>query len=100
MDDLWVVLPHFGAGGAQKVGLLAAEHFASQGLRVRVLSLRHGHPIKHALPAGVEVFDLGPDEAVLHPWLRDVADRSLPARMRRFSLAQVLKVQRGRHQSL
>ena len=28
MDDLWVVLPHLGAGGAQKVGLLAAEHFA------------------------------------------------------------------------
>lgn len=94
MDDLWVVLPHLGAGGAQKVGLLAAEHFASQGLRVQVLSLRHGHPIKHALPAGVEVFDLGPDEAILHPWLRDVADRSLLARMRRFSLAQVLKVQR------
>ena len=94
MDDLWVVLPHLGAGGAQKVGLLAAEHFAAQGLRVRVLSLRHGHPIKHALPDGVELFDLGPDEAVLHPWLRDGSDRSLPARARRFSLAQVLKVQR------
>ena len=48
MDDLWVVLPHIGAGGAQKVGLLAAEHFAAQGFKVRVLSLRHGHPIKHA----------------------------------------------------
>ena len=94
MDDLWVVLPHLGAGGAQKVGLLAAEHFALQGLRVRVLSLRHDHPIKHALPEGVEVFDLGPDQQLLHPWLRDGSDRSLPARARRFSLAQVLKVQR------
>ena len=28
VDDLWVVLPHLGAGGAQKVGLLAADHFA------------------------------------------------------------------------
>ena len=46
MDDLWVILPHLGAGGAQKVGLLAAEHFVSQGFRVRVLSLRHSHPIK------------------------------------------------------
>ena len=94
MDDLWVVLPHLGAGGAQKVGLLAAEHFASQGLRVRVLSLRHGHPIKHALPAEVDVFDLGPDEAALHPWLSDVANRSLLARARRFSLAQLIKLQR------
>ena len=61
MDDLWVVLPHIGAGGAQKVGLLAAEHFAVQGFKVRVLSLRHGHPIKHAIPDGVELLDLGPD---------------------------------------
>jgi len=94
MDDLWVVLPHLGAGGAQKVGLLAAEHFAAQGYRVRVLSLRHGHPLKHTIPAGVELFDLGPDEAVLHPWLRDGWNRSLLARSRRFTLAQVLKVQR------
>ena len=79
MDDLWVVLPHLGAGGAQKVGLLAAEHFASQGLRVRVLSLRHGHPIKHALPAEVDVFDLGPDEAALHPLDRGPAHWGRPA---------------------
>ena len=58
MDDLWVVLPHLGAGGAQKVGLLAAAHFAEQGLKVRVLSLRRDHPVKHVLPKGVEVFDL------------------------------------------
>ena len=96
MDDLWVVLPHIGAGGAQKVGLLAAEHFAARGFKVRVLSLRHGHPIKHALPAGVEVFDLGPDDGFdLHPWLRDGWDRSLPARGRRFTIAQVLKLRRG-----
>ena len=93
MDDLWVVLPHFGAGGAQKVGLLAAEHFAAQGLKVRVLSLRHGHPIKHALPDGVRAFDLGPDAQ--HPWLADVHNRSLPARGRRFLLAQVLRLQRA-----
>ena len=45
MDDLWVVLPHLGAGGAQKVALLAAEHFSAQGYRVRVLTLIHGHPV-------------------------------------------------------
>ena len=94
MDDLWVVLPHIGAGGAQKVGLLAAEHFAARGFKVRVLSLRHGHPIKHAFPAGVEVFDLGPDVFDLHPWLRDGWNRSLPARGRRFTIAQVLKLRR------
>ena len=91
MDDLWVVLPHLGAGGAQKVGLLAAEHFVAQGFRVRVLSLRHGHPIKQTIPSGVEVFDLEPD---VHPWFRDVSNRSLKARSRRFILAQVLKLLR------
>ena len=92
MDDLWVVLPHIGAGGAQKVGLLAAEHFAAQGLKVRVLSLRHGHPIKHAIPNGVELFDLGPDS--LHPWLQDGRNRSLIARGRRFMIAQFIKLRR------
>ena len=95
MDDLWVVLPHLGAGGAQKVGLLAAEHFANQGFKVRVLSLRHGHPIKHAIPEGVELFDLGPDDDFsLHPWLQDGWNRSPLARGRRFSLAQMLKLRR------
>ena len=95
MDDLWVVLPHIGAGGAQKVGLLAAEHFAAQGFKVRVLSLRHGHPIKHAIPEGVELFDLGPDDDFsLHPWLQDGWNRSLIARGRRFTIAQVLRLRR------
>lgn len=89
MDDLWIVLPHFGAGGAQKVGLLAAKHFAAQGLKVRVLSLRHGHPIKHRLPDNITAFDLGPDEDdfSVHTWLQDVWNRLLPARSRRFSVA-------------
>ena len=93
MDDLWVVLPHLGAGGAQKVGLLAAAHFAEQGLKVRVLSLRRDHPIKHVLPKGVEVFDLGPDE-VVHPWLTNAEDRAFLSRLRRFTLAQMLKLHR------
>ena len=85
MDDLWVVLPHIGAGGAQKVGLLAAEHFAVQGFKVRVLSLRHGHPIKHAIPDGVELLDLGPD-------VEGGGNRSLIARLRRFTNAQLIKL--------
>ena len=84
MDDLWVVLPHLGAGGAQKVGLLAAEHFVAQGFRVRVLSLRPSHPIKQTIPAGVEVFDLETD---VHPWFRDVSHRSLKVLSRKFVLA-------------
>jgi len=95
MDDLWVVLPHLGAGGAQKVGLLAAEHFAAQGYKVRVLSLRHGHPIKHRLPENITTFDLGPDNDLnVHPWLRDVWNRSLLARTRRFCVAQCIKLRR------
>ena len=96
MDDLWVVLPHLGAGGAQKVGLLAAEHFAEQGMKVRVLSLRPEHPVKHRLPANVRMLDidLHPDAEDVHPWLRDVWDRSLLARGRRFSIAQLIKLRR------
>ncbi len=30
-DDLWIVLPHLGPGGAQKVAVLAASHFATRG---------------------------------------------------------------------
>ena len=38
-DDLWIVLPHLGAGGAQKVALIAAHHFAVQGLKVKLVTL-------------------------------------------------------------
>ena len=94
MDDLWVVLPHLGAGGAQKVGLLAAEHFADQGLRVQLLSLRPDHPVCHRLPRNVSLMDLALEQSEVHPWLRDVGDRSLVARSRRFSVAQWIKVRR------
>lgn len=52
-DDLWLVLPHLGAGGAQKVALMAAERFACQGFSVRVVTWRNDHPIVHAIPVGV-----------------------------------------------
>ena len=60
-DDLWVVLPHLGAGGAQKVALLAAGHFADQGLSVRLITLTHGHPVVYALPPGVIHQELAPE---------------------------------------
>lgn len=94
MDDLWIVLPHLGAGGAQKVALLAADHFAAQGLRVRVLTLIHGHPVMHRIPEGVRHQELGPDANALHPWLRDGWNRSLLARGRRYLIAQVVKAYR------
>ncbi len=57
MDDLWVVLPHIGAGGAQKVGLLAAGILRFRDSRCGC-SLRHGHPIKHAIPdSGARIWD-------------------------------------------
>ncbi len=93
MDDLWVVLPHLGAGGAQKVGLLAAEHFSAQGYRVKVLTLIHGHPVLHAIPKGVKHQELGP-ESNLHPWLSDGWNRSWFARARRFGIAQCVKAHR------
>ena len=93
MDDLWVVLPHLGAGGAQKVGLLAAEHFSAQGYRVKVVTLIHGHPVTHVIPQGVRHEELGP-ESNLHHWLCDGWNRSLIARSRRFGVAQFVKVHR------
>ena len=93
MDDLWVVLPHLGAGGAQKVGLLAAEHFSAQGYRVKVVTLIHGHPVRHAIPHGVIHQELGP-ESNSHPWLRDGWNRSWMARARRFGVAQFVKAHR------
>ena len=93
MDDLWVVLPHLGAGGAQKVGLLAAEHFSEQGYCVKVVTLIHGHPVLHAVPHGVRHLELGA-ESNLHPWLRDGWNRSWIARARRFGVAQLLKAHR------
>jgi glycosyltransferase involved in cell wall biosynthesis len=89
MDDLWVVLPHLGPGGAQKVGLLAAGHFAAQGLKVRVLTLYHEHPVLHHLPPGITHSDIGPD-----PTQIDIRDRSLQARGRRFCRAQLIKLRR------
>ena len=37
IDDLWLVLPHLGPGGAQKVALLAAGFFMAKGWRVRLV---------------------------------------------------------------
>jgi len=58
-DDLWLVLPHLGAGGAQKVALIAARHFAAQGLKVKLVTLIPGHPAAHALPEGIPLLELG-----------------------------------------
>ena len=88
MDDLWIVLPHLGAGGAQKVALLAASHFASLGHSVRVLTLHPGHPVQHRLPLGVIHEELCRAEDLLHPWLRDSWNRSFVSRCRRFVLTQ------------
>ena len=91
-DDLWIVLPHLGPGGAQKVALLAAAHFQAQGLRIRVVTLLPDHPLAHALPAGLEQLDLGP--AVAQAWLGDHWNRSWQARARRFLSAQRRRIRR------
>ena len=62
-DDLWIVLPHLGPGGAQKVALLAAERYQAMGWRVRVVTLLPEHPVVHALPEGLAHLDLGSEVA-------------------------------------
>ena len=91
-DDLWLVLPHLGPGGAQKVALLAAQHFASQGLRLRVVTVLPGHPLAHALPPQVEHLDLGP--VVELAWRGDHGNRRWTARGRRFLRAQQRRLHR------
>ena len=80
-DDLWFVLPHLGAGGAQKVALIAARHFAAQGLKVKLVTLIPGHPVAHTLPDGIPLLELGAP-----------TNRSWWARGGRFSLAQLDKL--------
>ena len=80
-DDLWLVLPHLGAGGAQKVALIAARNFSSQGLKVKLVTLIPGHPVAHTLPDGIPLLELGTP-----------AHRSWWARGGRFALAQLDKL--------
>ena len=81
-DDLWLVLPHLGPGGAQKVALLAAGFFMAKGWRVRLVTMLPGPAQAHAIPEGLLVTDLAP--AVDALWKRDHWNRSLLARGRRY----------------
>ena len=78
-DDLWLVLPHLGPGGAQKVALLAAGFFMAKGWRVRLVTMLPGPAQAHAIPEGLLVTDLA--DAL---WKRDHWNRSLVARARRY----------------
>ena len=57
--DLMIVLPHLGPGGAQKVALLAADHFLAAGLKVVLVTLLPDKPRTHALPDALCWIDLG-----------------------------------------
>ena len=57
-SDLCLVLPHLGAGGAQKVAVLAAEHYQLAGYRVELITLLPDRDILHHLPLGVVHVDL------------------------------------------
>lgn len=81
-DDLWIVLPHLGPGGAQKVAMLAAAHFTELGYRITVVSLLPDKAPVHAVPPGVKLIDLG--DAVAAARRGDWWNRSLQARGRRF----------------
>ena len=58
-SDLSLGLPHLGAGGAQKVAVLAAEHFQQAGYRVELITLLPDQEVLHVLPLGVDHIDLG-----------------------------------------
>jgi len=76
--DLVIVLPHLGPGGAQKVALMAADHFIRHGLSVVLVTLLPNKPVAHVLPEGLLWIDLGPK--VAETW----SDRALTARAARF----------------
>ncbi|WP_295889001.1 glycosyltransferase [uncultured Thiohalocapsa sp.] len=60
--DLLVVIPHLGAGGAQRVASLLVRHWQSKGVRIGIATL-FPEDDAHALPAGVRRFDLAADPA-------------------------------------
>ena len=72
-DDLWLVLPHLGPGGAQKVALLAAGFFIAKGWRVRLVTMLPGHARAHAIPDGLLVTDLAPVVDAL--WKRSLLEQ-------------------------
>ena len=79
--DLVIVLPHLGPGGAQKVALMAAEHYVRDGLRVALVTLLPDKSLAHALPDGLLWIDLGPEVAAT--W----SNRAMAARAKRFLVA-------------
>ena len=79
--DLVIVLPHLGPGGAQKVALMAAEHFLQDGMEVVLVTLLPDKPLAHVLPDGLLWIDLGPNVAAT--W----SNRAVHARALRFLLA-------------
>lgn len=78
-SDLVIVLPHLGPGGAQKVALMAAEHFLVQGRQVTLVTLLPDKPFTHAVPEGLRWVDLGPAVA------ETSSNRAPIARIWRFS---------------
>ncbi len=81
-EDLWLLLPHLGPGGAQKVALLVAAYFMGKGWKVRLVTVLPGPGLAHTIPDGLLITDLGP--AVDRLWKRDHWNRSWIARGRRF----------------
>ena len=57
--SFFIVLPHLGSGGAQKVALLAAEHYERRGVEVVVVTFLPDKPLAHRLPDEVEWIGLG-----------------------------------------
>lgn len=92
-DDLWLVLPHLGPGGAQKVALLAARYFMAKGWRVRVVTLLPGPPTAHVLPENVLITHLGPAVEAIQK--RDYWNRSLLARGRRYAQSMLWRLHRA-----
>ncbi|MDC2984970.1 glycosyltransferase [bacterium] len=84
--DLLIVLPHLGPGGAQKVALLAADHFIAAGLKVTLVTLLPGKPLAHEIPDGLIWIDLG--QAVSAA----CSNRALNARVWRFVSAWTRRV--------
>ena len=84
--DLLIVLPHLGPGGAQKVALLASDHFIAAGLKVALVTLLPGKPLAHEIPKGLIWIDLG--QAVS----ATCSNRALKARIGRFVSAWTRRV--------
>jgi glycosyltransferase involved in cell wall biosynthesis len=72
-----LILPSLNGGGAEKVAIVLAQHFARQGIDVDLVLMRASGHLVDDVPAAVRIFDLEVDRVrwVVPPLIKYLSDR-------------------------